>query len=377
MTASVNFYADFKGLAALKHDATTKDPKALREAARQFESLFTQMMLKSMRDAGNTLRSGDSLTENDQTDFYQEMFDNQMATQLSKGKGLGLADMLMKQLASGPKASPSVNSDSKLGHPQDAPSLPRPSQLPKSRQLSLPTANSLQLNLSSIVASQAAAGGGRTDAQGVTPPAAIPPSTGAIEEAHVDAFRITNNQAPSSEVLATTPDQFVAQLWPHAEAVARELGVDPRMLIAHAALETGWGKHVPCNPDGTCSFNLFGIKAGSRWQGASVGVNTVEFENGVAVQRRASFRAYGSPAESFRDYAQLIRSSPRYAAALGTGNDAAAFANALQAGGYATDPNYASKLTAVAERLHPAFKVDASQPLAVDRRVSTGSGEQT
>jgi flagellar protein FlgJ len=175
--------------------------------------------------------------------------------------------------------------------------------------------------------------------------------------------------------LATSAVEFVQKMWPHAQAAARELGVDAKTLIAHAALETGWGKFVPSNPDGTCSFNMFGIKAGSGWQGNTVAVNTLEYQDGVAVKQRASFRAYDSPADSFRDYAAFIKNSPRYASAVGAGGDAAAFATALQQGGYATDPNYADKLTSVASRLSalaPRVETSASLKLADTLPLSTG-----
>ena len=139
-------------------------------------------------------------------------------------------------------------------------------------------------------------------------------------------------------------EQFISGLRPHAEAAARELGVDPHNLIAQAALETGWGRSQP----GGDSHNLFGIKAGANWNGASVQANTQEFDAGVAARVDASFRAYGSPRESVEDYVRLIRDNPRYAGAMNTGSDVQAFANALQRGGYATDPDYARKLAAVA-----------------------------
>jgi flagellar protein FlgJ len=156
-------------------------------------------------------------------------------------------------------------------------------------------------------------------------------------------------QAPSP--LALTKSDFISQMWPHAKAAADELGVDPHALLAQAALETGWGKSVPCNASGECSFNLFGIKAGNSWSGASVNVPTLEFEEGVAVRKVERFRAYESPADSFRDYAKLIGNNARYENAVGTGDNVAAFASALQQGGYATDPNYARKLVAVAHEL--------------------------
>jgi flagellar protein FlgJ len=346
----------------------------LREAARQFESLFTQMMLKSMRDAGRAFRSSDSPTESDQTDFYREMFDNQIASQMSKGKGLGLSDMLVKQLRQTAPPDPSDATAKPIKLNEFA--LKR---LPVS-SLPTPTAKAVVDPTTSQAASSSDDGTvkvwcGNVDESSA--PIQVDPPTVIERDPRIEAAEPVAEKSTGVSNPPTTPEEFVAQMWPHAKIAAQALGVDPRMLIAHAALETGWGKSIPCNPDGTCSFNLFGIKAGSRWQGPAVGVNTLEFEEGVAVRRRASFRAYDSPADSFRDYASLIKSSPRYAAALGVGNDAAAFANALQQGGYATDPNYASKLTAVAERLRVPFKNDVPRPLASGRRVSAESGGET
>ena len=271
-----SFYADPQGLSALRQDAKTQSPSALRETAKQFESLFTTMMLKSMRAA----TPKDSLLGSDQQDFYQDMFDQQLATQLSKGKGLGLADMLVQQLLRG--------------------------------GLSAPTAG--------------------------TPPAgpASAPAAGAPT---------TANWPPASR------QDFVDALLPAATAAGQKLGVDPGTLIAHAALETGWGKSMPRNADGSCSFNLFGIKAGAGWTGAQAVSPTTEFVNGQPQTQQASFRSYASPADCLQDYASLLSARQRYASALGTGSDASAFAGALQRGGYATDPQYAAKLTAVAREL--------------------------
>jgi flagellar protein FlgJ len=114
--------------------------------------------------------------------------------------------------------------------------------------------------------------------------------------------------------------------------------------------------------DGRSSFNLFGIKAGGGWQGESTHADTHEFQDGRLQKVAAEFRSYESPEQSLGDYVKLLQSSPRYAAALGTGSDAAAFARALQSGGYATDPDYANKLAAIAARLksHPALPISAS-----------------
>jgi peptidoglycan hydrolase FlgJ len=301
--SNINFFADFQGLAALKNDAKGQAPTALKEAARQFESLFTQMLLKSMREANKSFGE-DSLFGSDQGEMYQDMFDDQIAMQMSKGKGLGLAEMLVKQLQQGAGVSTSPES-----------------------------------------------------AQPVSTPA-----TGGAEK------------------LSTSKDDFISKLRPHAEQAARELGVDPNALLAQAALETGWGRSVPCNAQGECSFNLFGIKAGSQWSGATVNVPTLEFEDGVAVRKVERFRAYDSPADSFRDYAALIRDSSRYASARGAGDNVEAFATALQQGGYATDPHYAQKIAEVAREVRArsnaimadALKFAAAGPSTPNRVINDG-----
>jgi len=294
--SNINFFADFQGLASLKNDAKGQAPTALKEAARQFESLFTQMLLKSMREANKSFGE-DSLFGSDQGDMYQDMFDDQIAMQLSKGKGLGLADMLVRQLQGG------VQSTEKTSAPTT----------------STPTAN--------------------------------------------------------TQALTTSKEDFLRQLRPHAEQAARELGVDANALLAQAALETGWGRSVPCNANGDCSFNLFGIKAGSQWSGATVNVPTLEFEAGIPVRKVERFRAYDSPADSFRDYAALIRDSSRYANARGAGDNVEAFATALQQGGYATDPHYAQKIAAVASEVRArsdALKFAASAPSTTNRVLNDG-----
>ena len=293
MTApgNINFFADFQGLASLKNDAKEKAPAALKEAARQFESLFTQMLLKSMRDANRSFGE-DSLFGSDQADMYQDMFDNQIAMQMSKGKGLGLADMLVRQLQGG---------------------------------------------------------------VGATSQSQEPPAT-------------SRTQGPTP--VAPSKDDFLRTMRPHAEQAAREIGVDPDALLAQAALETGWGRSVPCNAQGGCSFNLFGIKAGSQWSGATVNVPTLEFESGIPVRKVERFRAYDSPADSFRDYAALIRDSARYANVRGAGDNVEAFASALQQGGYATDPQYAQKIAAVADEVRArsdVLKLAAGMPSTTNR----------
>ena len=148
--------------------------------------------------------------------------------------------------------------------------------------------------------------------------------------------------------MPTQATEFLRKLIPYAEEAAQKLGVSARAILAQAALETGWGKHMPQQADGQSGFNLFGLKTGSSWSGQRNNVSTVEYENGVAVQQQANFRAYDSIAQAFADYTHLLSSSARYVGALGHGEDIAGFAKALQSAGYATDPHYAQKLHSIA-----------------------------
>jgi flagellar protein FlgJ len=183
--------------------------------------------------------------------------------------------------------------------------------------------------------------------------------------------------APRPQAAQSTAKQdFVRSMLPLAREAGAQLGVDPHTLVAQAALETGWGKSVPATPSGDSSFNLFGIKAGARWSGPSAAAPTREFEAGAPVRKVASFRSYDSAADSFRDYAGLIRNNPRYADAVGAGTDVAAFASALQQGGYATDPQYAQKVTALATEVRElaggsALKSVESMPLQSLERKSS------
>jgi peptidoglycan hydrolase FlgJ len=304
--ADASVYTDVSGLAALKRDARAQGPNAVREVAKQFESIFAKMVLSSMRQASSSF--GDDLFGSDQQKFYQGMFDDQLAVELTKGRGLGLADMLVQQLTR-----------------------------------------------AGLVPADAAGGANAPNAAKATGTSNAPAAGGAKSTANV------------------SPEQFVNELWPCAVEAGRELGVDPRHLLAQAALETGWGKSLPCDANGKTSFNLFGIKAGDSWGGDSVSVRTLEFEGGVPMPKVAKFRSYDSAADSFRDYVAVLRDNPRYASALNTGHDAKAFATALQQGGYATDPAYAQKILSIAQNLpvsSPGLKSDDGAPIPLPDRLA-------
>ncbi|MCB1772747.1 MAG: flagellar assembly peptidoglycan hydrolase FlgJ [Gammaproteobacteria bacterium] len=276
-------YTDFSGLAALKARAREDQDAALDQVSRQFESLFLQMMLKSMRDAS----LGDGMLDSKQSEFYREMYDQQIAVHLSEQKGIGLAEQLKRQLGG--------------------------SIAPTHRDLA--PEDYLGTRIFARQAPAAAAG--------------EPSDAG---------------QAAQSVVLDGSPEDFLQSLWPLAEKAAAEIDLPPEALLAQAALETGWGRHVMQHRGGGSSHNLFGIKADSRWNGDSVRVDTLEYRDGVALNTRASFRAYDSFDESFRDYVDFVRKNPRYRDALRKTSDAPAYFEALQQAGYATDPAYADKI---------------------------------
>ena len=289
--SSADVYTDLSGLAALKRSAKTNDPEALRAVAKQYESLFARMMIKSMRDAVGK----DPIFGSDEESTYQEMYDDQLSLEMTKGHGLGLADMLVRQLQ--------------------------------------------RLN-----------GGGKTDATQSAQAAAAQGAQPQAPRKYQGPDPQNNSSGHAVIPVASPKDQanFITDVWPAAQEAGQQLGVDPNNLIAQAALETNWGTHVPRDADGRSSNNLFGMKAGGQWSGRAVTAATQEYQDGTAVNTTGQFRAYASRTQSFRDYVSLLRSSPRYAAALNTGNDAHAFASALQRGGYATDPDYANKITALA-----------------------------
>jgi flagellar protein FlgJ len=210
------------------------------------------------------------------------MFDQQIAQKMSQGKGLGLADLMLSQLG---KVVPA-----------DVPV-------------------------------QAVSG------------------DGAVQGSNEESDRIVPAMGSTASSADKAPTGFVDKLWPQAVDAAKSLGVSPHILIGHAALETGWGKHELKSADGTSSNNLFNIKAGSHWTGKTVSKEVTEYVNGKPVNSVEKFRAYGTPAESFADYAKLLSTNPRYSGALNQNADG--FVRGLQQGGFATDPAYGDKLRRV------------------------------
>ena len=297
---SNRFVLDAKTTADLRAKLKSDPQGGLKEAAQQFESLMLQMMLKSMRDAAPQ----DGLMDSDQSRFYTSILDQQVAQNLASQGKLGFAKLIEQQLGRS------------LG-----------SGMPLSGSVS-----SLESMQQSIMQRQAAI------------------SASQIAGAGAERVRRVQNSAVES-VLPTSGEtgngqEFVNRIWPHAVDAANTLGVPPQFLVAHAALESGWGKSEIRTASGQASHNLFGVKAGRNWTGASVEIATTEYVNGEAQSVREKFRVYGSYGEAFQDYANLLKGSTRFASVVGQ-RDGTQFARSLQQGGYATDPAYADKLSRI------------------------------
>lgn len=316
-SAAIPSIFDTQSLAKLKGGLRQDDPQAVKAAARQFEAMLLQMMLKSMR--ATTPQTG--MFDSDQTRFYQELLDSQLAQVMAAKGGMGIATVIERQLSHG-----DANSDAVLG---DLPLTPQLRTYPVGPRTGIPLPD---------VQESPALPFGNSPVLPAKPKSAAPAASGGWS---------ANAQAQA----------FVASVLPQAATASQTTGIPAHFLVAQAALETGWGKSEPRFADGRPSYNLFGIKAGAGWQGPVVEASTTEFVNGVPERRLERFRAYNSYAEAFTDYAQMLAQSPRYAGVLGS-QSAAGFAQGLQRAGYATDPSYAAKL----ERIINGLAMSANEP---------------
>lgn len=303
---------DLEGLSELRRRAQRNDATALSDVAVQFEALFIGMMLESARSAN----LGGGLFEGGETEQYLALMDRQVALEMARHGGFGFGKMLEQQLG-----------------PREAGVLDTPA--PRRGEIA------------SAPVGMRAPGATVATAEPVSAfPHGLPSSLAAL-----------GGSVPAEQPAEPTPAQFVTALLPEAKAAAETLGIEPRLLLAQAALETGWGRAVPQRGEDSV-HNLFGIKAGSGWSGDTLEQWTLEHEGGVTAPQREEFRAYGSTAESFADYVGLIGTARRYAAALEHAADPEAYARAVTKAGYATDPSYADKWLAVyhGDRLEHAMR---------------------
>jgi flagellar protein FlgJ len=288
---------DANGLSKLQRSARENSPEALKAVAEQFEALFLNMMLKSMREAGG---GEGGIFDNEQSKMYTSMLDQQM-TQSIASRGVGLADVLIRQL-----------SPQHMALDPDAAGKVQPDQA------------KLQEAMDRMLESRSADAVASVKGNEVS---AAAQKTASDKPAHIQSFQ--------------------SRMEPHAEAASRITGIPSKFILAQAALESGWGKREIVGMDGTHSHNVFGIKATGGWKGKVVETMTTEYVDGVPQRKVEKFRAYDSYADAFRDYAKLLSDNPRYQDVIAQGRNAAGFASGLQRAGYATDPNYAEKLSRI------------------------------
>jgi flagellar protein FlgJ len=296
---SQRFALDVQGFDALRAQAKNSPQASLKMAAQQFDAVFTQMMLKSMRDA---TPSDGPLDSHDGTTFTS-MLDQQLSQQMSS-KGIGVADALFKQLS---RNAGLQGGDANAG-------------------------NNAALSALSKAFANPSANGALATGKGYTRNSALTPSV--------------RGDGSSPKI-----DAFVDKLAAPAQAASAATGIPARFIIGQAALESGWGKREILNRDGTTSHNVFGIKATKDWTGKTVSTVTTEYVDGRPQRVVEKFRAYDSYEQAMTDYASLLKDNPRYAQVLNSSHDANGFAQGMQRAGYATDPHYAKKLISIMQKM--------------------------
>ena len=285
---------DLNGIDKLRQAAQSGDKGALQEAAQQFEAIFVQMMLKSMRQAQDAMEDKSSPFNSQNVKFYRDMHDKQLAVDIATNGSLGMAELIVQQFTPGENGF-----------------MP-----------------------SSVLRNDGNLSGARANAVGVSE--------------HRNSVSAVNEASRATKAAAfDSPEEFIRQLLPQAQDVAEQLGIDPQALVAQAAVETGWGQYMIHDHKGNNSHNLFGIKADSRWQGNKTAIDTVEFTQGVAKKEKANFRAYDSFADSLKDYISFVKDNPRYQGAVNQASEPRQYFSELQRAGYATDPDYAEKIMSV------------------------------
>ncbi len=309
--ASMRAALDANDLNAVKLAAKQNQPQAIKAAAQQFEALFMNMMMKSMRDAGPR----DGMFDNEQSRMYTSMLDQKLSENFAK-RGIGLAEALVRQLGNNAGLSNGQGQGATLPAGLDLTAKPMP------------------------VKESGSAG---------TSPAGNAPSN-AVNQASNNTGAAAAGNGKKHTSLPEYVRAFRDKLSEHAKKASELTGIPANFMLGQAALESGWGKREIRQADGSSSHNLFGVKAGKNWSGKTVDVATTEYVNGVPQKKVQKFRAYESYAAAFEDYARLLSNNPRYKNVVANAQDAQKFAHGLQRAGYATDPNYAQKLSSIIQR---------------------------
>jgi len=396
-------YSDLNRLNQLKVGDKNSDGN-LRKVAQEFESLFLGEMLKSMRSATDALGQDNPLNT-PAAKQYQEMYDQQLAVSMSReGGGIGLADVLMRQMSKDKPLAPGEAAAASLAKQEAAKAAVQTPVAAGTVALNGPLSRingqrPLWASRSVHAPQEAGEGAHRNDmalinqrrlalppkladrllaglVPSATPAATVSKTplperigtTGSGPLYNGDWLATAQQQASGARLqiygraMAQIPlapakkafnsaDDFVNTMLPMAKEAADRIGVDPRYLVAQAALETGWGKSVMRAQDGSSSHNLFGIKAGSSWNGGSARAITSEFRNGAMVKETAEFRSYDSYKDSFHDLVTLLQSNNRYQEVVKSADNPEQFVRELQKAGYATDPDYASKISQIAKQM--------------------------
>ena len=324
--ADVNNYHDLNGLHNLKAQAA-KDPEnkeALKKAAEHFESIFIGMMLKSMRQANSAFEKDNPMHSNT-TNFFRDMYDQQLSTDMASNGSMGLADIIVQQLSGDTESF-------------QAASLMRNDAEFKRHQFAQPPVSTINNK--------------ETKSEPQVADSLLSSFTGAIDKgfAQMGGDNITQTEIAKPKkqsVNFDSPEDFITSLWNNAKKAAAKIGVNPAVMVAQSALETGWGQHIIKDKNGESSFNLFNIKAHRDWQGDKAAKSTLEYEQGVAVEKVEPFRVYNNFTEAFDDFVGFLKSNSRYEPALKNTSDSEQFLQNLQKAGYATDPNYADKIIGI------------------------------
>lgn len=345
---SASIYSDINSLNSIRKMGLTDESGALKKAAKEFEAFFLNMMLKSMRQA-NAAIGDDSMMSSSQEKMFTSMLDEQLAVDLSQKGLLGIADLMTHQLInksaaekqlSGNEVNTKVSLKSDLNSFGIVPSLTEKSDRNVNSNL-IKASDKLTNSKPDVIPEPAS----DLDKTNILETVNLHLRKG-IKETIVEQTDIAKIavEKPAKKAVFTQVNEFVSSLLPLAKEAAQKLMLDPKLLIAQAALETGWGKFVMHDESGTPGFNLFGIKAGKGWGGETIKIDTLEVENGAFKKINASFRKYENFKQSFDDYVDFVQQNPRYQKATESTTDAKEYIHQLQKSGYATDPEYANKI---------------------------------
>ncbi|MCO7226153.1 flagellar assembly peptidoglycan hydrolase FlgJ [Pleionea sp. CnH1-48] len=352
MTDQFSNYHDLNSLNGLRRTAKDDQRAALKSAVKEFEAYFLNLMLKNMRSANEVIGADSPLTSKD-VSFYNEMYDKQLALHLSKNSNLGIGDILYEQLArSLPDESASVPDSSTQEKLERSPGEKEKPDLEASFNRVMELAGQdikdiLEQFQFSQINSQPrdiASSDVRKGERAVSEIESANPTTNVIAQGQATAIEKQQNPSFSDKF------DFISQMKPFAIEAAKKLGLPPGVLVAQAALETGWGKFISQDQEGRSSFNLFGIKSDSRWQGDEVSVSTLEFEQGIPKRKMQNFRSYFNFEQSFNDYVEFIQNNSRYHEALKNTDSPKSYLDEIQNAGYATDPDYSNKIFSIFSR---------------------------